>query len=112
MNTPVVSAAPVPALDPAARASTARTTSARRLRHRLQLRLDKPRLPALRERDLDRVEVARDDGVLEHGARLLAHVAREVARGEVGEREQLDAGVVRQFRGLARGAVPGVARTG
>ena len=46
------------------------------------------RLAALRERDLDRVEVARDDRVREHLARLVADVAREVARGEMREREQ------------------------
>ena len=66
--------------------------------------------PALRERHVDRVEVARHDGVLEHGARLVAHVAREVARGEVHQREQADLGGERRLRGLARGAVPRLPR--
>ena len=65
----------------------------------------RPRLAALGERDLDRVEVARHDDVGEHRARLVADLAREVARGDVGEREQPHAGVARQLGGLAGGRV-------
>jgi len=63
---------------------------------------DQLRLPLLGERDLDRVEVARDLGRREDRARLLADLAAAVARGEVGEREQPDLGLAGEGRRLAR----------
>src|SRR5829696_9168767 len=83
----------------------------RRLRRdRLVLGLDERGFPALWERDVDRVEVARHDGRRERRARLVAHLAREVARRQVREREQPHARVPRKRGGLARGRVRGVAR--
>ena len=64
----------------------------------LALGLDQRRLAALGERDLDRVEVARHDRVREHRPRLVADLAREVARREVGQGEQPHAGVARRAR--------------
>src|SRR4051812_31551324 len=79
-------------------------------RRGLQLGLDQVRLPALGEGDLDGVEVARDDGVLEDLARLVADVAREVPRREVGEGEELHARVAGYPRCLRGSRVPGLAR--
>src|SRR5204862_8257306 len=57
-----------------------------------------------------RVEVARNLGVGEHRARLVADLAAGVARREMREREQADLGIGRDLRGLARGAVAGLRR--
>src|SRR5437763_11468875 len=69
------------------------------------------RLAALGERDLDSVEVARHDRVVEHGPRLVAKLAAAVARRDVDEREHDD---LRFGCKLGRGAcrrVGGFART-
>ena len=55
---------------------------------------------------LDRVEVARDDGVGEHRARLVAQLAAGVARREVREREHAHA------RAAARPPPPGARSSG
>src|SRR5215218_9147545 len=81
-----------------------------RRRNRLALGLHERGLAALGERDVDRVEVARHDGGGERRARLVAHLAREVARREVREREQPYAGLLRQRGGLPGGGVRGLAR--
>ena len=62
---------------------------------------------ALGQRNLDAVEVARNHGPLEDGAGLVQQLRDRVARGDVGEREQLDLGRRRQLRGRAGGAVAG-----
>src|SRR3954462_104684 len=72
--------------------------------------LDEGRLAAFGERDVDRIEVARGDRVREDRAGLVADVAREVARGEVGQREQADVRVARDLGRLAGGRVRRLAR--
>src|SRR4051795_4371551 len=72
---------------------------------RLQLRLDQCRLAALGGRDVDGVEGGRDEGFPEARAGLVTDFAREVARGEVREREQLHARLGGDPRGLQRGRV-------
>src|SRR5215208_16560 len=78
----------------------------------LPLGLHKRRLPALRKRHVDRIEVPRHDRRWEDRLRLGAHVAREVPRGEVGEREQAHAGVAGDRRRLGGRGVAGLARAG
>src|SRR5690349_8859743 len=68
------------------------------------------RLALLREGHVDRVEVARDDGPLEHRARFVADLAAAVAGRDVREREQPDLGLARDPGRLARGAVAGLER--
>src|SRR3954451_5316916 len=68
------------------------------------------RRPLLRERDVDGVEVARDLGAREDGPGLVADLAPRVARGDVRQREQADAGLGGQLGGLARGGVAGLQR--
>ena len=63
----------------------------------------------LGERDLDHVEVARHDGVGEELARLLGHLAAEVAARDVREGEQAHACLLRGERRLGGGRVPGLA---
>ena len=70
--------------------------------------LDQPRLAALRERDLDHVEVARRLGGRELLARLGQHLADVVARGDVDQGEQLHARLARQLGRLAGGRVAGL----
>src|SRR4029450_3210649 len=65
-------------------------------------------LALLRQRHLDGVEVARDLGAGEDGARLLADVAGGVAGGEVGQGEQVNLRLGGQLGRLARGAVAGL----
>src|SRR5436190_16614108 len=65
-------------------------------------------LALLRERHLDRVEVARDLGVREDRARLLAYLPAAVPCGQMRQREQTDLGVAGERGGLARGRVPGL----
>src|SRR3954452_9498258 len=67
-------------------------------------------LALLRERHLDRVEVARDLGVREDRARLLAHLPAAVPCGQMRQREQTDLGVAGERGGLAGGRVPGLLR--
>src|SRR6476620_7378333 len=55
--------------------------------------------PAFRQRDLDRVEIAGHDRVLEGRARLVAQLAARVARRDVRERKQLDFRLAGQARG-------------
>src|SRR5579875_1282241 len=55
--------------------------------------------------DLDRVEVARENGVGEDGAGLVAQQAERVPGGEVGEREHPRLGVAGDLGGLASGRV-------
>src|SRR4051794_338472 len=96
----------------AARPTPARTTAETAAEPRsrgFELGLDERGLAALGERDLDRVEVARDDHVLERRAGLFADLARKVAGGDVHKREQLDLGVGGQLGGLASGGVSGLA---
>src|SRR3954452_3439534 len=64
----------------------------------------------LRQRHVDRVEVARDDGAREHRARLVADLAAAVAGGDVGQREQPDVGLAGDLGRLAGGAVAGLER--
>src|SRR5262249_19155518 len=68
------------------------------------------RRATLGKRDLDRVEVARDDRPGKDRPRLVAHLAARVATGEVREREQPDLGAARQLGGLPGGAVVRFAR--
>src|SRR3954453_10891457 len=106
------------AIDLAFRASrdpikgTRQTVAARPADARSGPRRPVRRLPALElglallgERDLDRVEVARDDSALEHRARLVADLAAAVARRDVGQGEEAHVGLQRDLRCLAGGAV-------
>src|SRR3954451_2246521 len=65
-------------------------------------------LALLGERDVDRVEVARDDRALEHRARLVADLAAAVAGRDVRQREHPDVGLARDLGRLAGGAVAGL----
>ena len=73
--------------------------------------LDERRLAALGERDLDDVEVARNNGVREQLPRLVSDLPAEVAARDVREREHLDAGLSRDERGLPRRGVARLSRT-
>ena len=72
--------------------------------------LDERREPALGERDLDHVEVAGDDRLREHLARLARGLGPEVAGREVRQREQLHARGGGDLRRLARGRVRRLSR--
>src|SRR5262249_2944329 len=63
----------------------------------------RPLAPGVRIRDLDHVEVARDDRVRKHLSRLLRELWAEVAAGQVGEREQLHTCDARELGGGQRG---------
>src|SRR4051794_21681061 len=91
---------------------TRQTVAARPADARSGARRPVGRLPALElglallgERDLYRVEVARDDGALEHCARLDADLAAAVPRRDVGQGEQAHVGLARDLGRLPGGAV-------
>ncbi len=69
------------------------------------------RRPPLGKRDVDRIEVARDDGVGEDGARLARDLRSEVAVGEVREGEEAHARLLPDLRGLHRRRVARLVRT-
>ena len=87
----------------AARLATARDAGIggghRRTGPRLLARSCARVLPALGERHLDPVEVARHDRALEHRPRLVAQLAAGVARRDVREREQRHLGLRGQLGG-------------
>ena len=79
---------------------------------RARTRAHERRLAALGERDRHEIEVARDDGRREQLRRLLDHLMCEVAGGDVREREQLHACLLRGERSLARRRVRRLSRAG
>ena len=91
----------------------------RRVRHRRRLLVlgwlavvppDELGLAPLGERNLDRVEVAREHGPREDRARLVADEADRVAGREVREREHRHAGLPGECGRLGRGRVAGLGR--
>src|SRR3954453_8069361 len=94
----------------ALQASSGRGGSALRCRGGRVAPADQLGLALLGERHLDRVEVARDLGVREDRARLLAYLPAAVPCGQMRQREQTDLGVAGERGGLAGGRVPGLLR--
>src|SRR5687768_9548457 len=67
--------------------------------------LEEARSAPCLERNLDDIEVLRNDRLGEDGARLARHLAAEIARRQVRQRQQAHVGLARELGRVERGRV-------